>query len=189
MGVELVFAIAAVANVALASYELGSNTIYIAGCGSNFDPLIWTFIAVAIHLIGMFTFSLQAQVKWSVASMALDAPGEQQPPQEVAARTESKPWRNIKGRRVADWLDAEFTPCMTHTNLSFSWRNETYLFIFMSWVTSVVTICHLLYGTSVFSSLLFVGESVNLSVLHFRLTSRHILGGDCALLIAARGIL
>jgi hypothetical protein len=42
---------------------------------------------------------------------------------------------------------------------------ETYWFIAISWFTSILTVCHVLYGTLAFSSMLFIAVKDSLRVI------------------------
>ncbi|KAK3684329.1 hypothetical protein B0T22DRAFT_501554 [Podospora appendiculata] len=60
---------------------------------------------------------------------------------------------------------SEFTMCAHHENLHYSVRRETKKYIIFSWLLSMVTMVHIVFGTLVLSSLLFIGPRDALSVV------------------------
>lgn len=54
----------------------------------------------------------------------------------------------------------EFTPCVKHNKLDIQTKDESYLFVFITWATSIDTVVHILLGTMAFSSVTLLGKSV-----------------------------
>lgn len=66
--VELSLGLLVVANVTELSYRLGSRTISTFATETTYLPIIWTFIAILIHLSGTLALKLEpsrrAQQRW-----------------------------------------------------------------------------------------------------------------------------
>ena len=135
-------ALASVANVAQVSYELGHRTIASFAPENTFLALLWAFLAAAVHIGG--TLSLHLRIRAAPAPRSGD--DEQDPRTSFWAG-----WHHA--------LALELTPAGSHRPLRLEpVRNRvaTYLFLCVSWLTSVGTAIHILYGTVMFSSVLFV---------------------------------
>ena len=131
---EYVLILAAIANVIASNYFMGIWTINTVACPNNFLPILWVGLTVLIHLFGMFA---------------------------LAVRT--KTIRDSKSRqgiwaRIAEKIRYEIKPCIIHNKLILEPKDETTLFVFISWFTSVGVVTHLLYGTIAFSSVTFIGK-------------------------------
>jgi hypothetical protein len=132
--VEYTFAILSVANLAHLSYIINRNTICIMSC-DNSDMLVelWIGMALITHALGTATLFSRSRPLY---------------------------------RRIRDWrrwLKNEFSPCAAHKEEKIRWNKENVRFIVFSWLTTVFTICHLGFGTIMFSSLYFVGKTL---ILH-----------------------
>ena len=132
--VEYLLVLAAMANVLTASYFAGLWTINTIACTNTYLPILWVVLTAFIHISGMLALALRAET-------ILDP--------------------MVRGRAKTRWLERlrhEFTPCVSHDKLVLKPKDESYLFVFISWFASIGTVTHLLYGTVAFSSLAFIGE-------------------------------
>ena len=132
--IEYLIVLSAIANVITASYYTGLWTITNISCSTTWYPILWVFLTIGLHLLGMLSLALRAGT-------------------ERDART----IRSNK-TRVIEWIQHEFKPCITHEKLALNWKGENKAFIFVSWFASIATVSHLLYGTIAFSSLEFIGK-------------------------------
>ncbi|KAJ5176532.1 uncharacterized protein N7482_002409 [Penicillium canariense] len=130
---EYLIVIAAIVNVTTASYYTGLWTITNISCSTTWYPIVWVFVTICLHLMGMLSLALRAETIRGAGTT-----------------------RSIKAR-VTEWIQHEFKPCITHEKLALNWKQENIAFIFVSWLTSIATVVHLLYGTIAFSSLVFIG--------------------------------
>lgn len=144
---EYILILAAMANVFTASYYMGIWTINTFACPNTFNPILWVGLTVLIHLLGMFALALRT---------------------ETMRDSESRPsiWA-----RISERVRYEIKPCLIHDKLILEPKNESTLFIFISWCTSVGTVGHLLYGTVVFSSMTFVDKLLG-SIISSRYTRK-----------------
>ena len=142
---EYLFACAAVVNLAHVSWELGFKTVCSFSSETNFLPALWTFLALSVHIIGTVAVILRVSCKDLVVGPA-------------ARRRQS--WYGY-GRQL---LRCEFQLAVRQPAWALELKRESYAFIFCSWCTSVGTVLHIIYGTAVFSSILFISTQDALSV-------------------------
>jgi hypothetical protein len=69
-------------------------------------------------------------------------------------------------QRIRNYISDEFQLCSQHAPHTFTWRHESLVSILLSAWVSFVTVAHIIYGTTLFSTIQFV------------------LGGDAIVLIA-----
>lgn len=131
--VEYVLVLSAIANVMTASYYSGIWTINTIACDDTWYPMAWVGLTVVLHIMGIIALSQRVRV----------------------AQPAKLTWGFQS--RVLRWLKNEFTPCIAQNKIWLHWSKETYLFVFMSWCSSISTVAHLLFGTIAFSSITFVG--------------------------------
>lgn len=132
---EYVLIAAAIANVYTAAYSTGYATTNTISCDTVWYPTLWAVLTLCIHLFGMWCLALRVKTAGEPA------------------------WRKMHWKNgVRRWFKHEATPCITHEKLVLVWKPETYLFVAVSWWTSIMTTAHLLFGTIAFSSLQFLGE-------------------------------
>ena len=137
---EYLIILAAMANVITGSYWAGLWTINAFACTHTYLPLLWVVLTIFIHLFGMLALELRVET-------VKDG---------VPTRLNGRPSGSMMSWLRA-WSRHEFTPCINHDKLELRAKDESYLFVFISWFGSVGTVCHLLYGTVTFSSLAFIG--------------------------------
>jgi hypothetical protein len=59
----------------------------------------------------------------------------------------------------------QLTPLAQQQSLTLSLVQETRLYIFISWATSLLSACHVIFGTLTFSSMLFISVKDSLTVI------------------------
>lgn len=142
VAVEYLFAAAAIVNIMTVTYYTGKWTINAISCDIIYMPILWVLLAPANHLHGMLALWLRT---------------------EVVVDGDRKFQLGWSPEDLRKWLVAhaqhEFTPCARHDKLVLRWKNETYLYVAISWWTSFFNTVHLLYETIAFSSLIFLGVS------------------------------
>ncbi|KAJ5605559.1 hypothetical protein N7510_008340 [Penicillium lagena] len=131
---EYVLVMGAIANVYTTAFYMGSWTINTISCGDNWYPLSWAVTTLIIHIFGSWCLALR-----------------------VNTTKKNKGSRNQAERWFCRWIRHEITPCITHEKLELTWKPESYLFVAISWWTSLLTVVHLIWGTVVFSSIQFIG--------------------------------
>ncbi|KAH9206237.1 hypothetical protein DL95DRAFT_315935 [Leptodontidium sp. 2 PMI_412] len=141
--IEIALALAASVNVFHTTYMLGVGTFISWSAHVTAHPLLWSLFTGWIHLWGSWAFRLDVE-------KAL-------PP----SRRKERLWS-----RIQYWAQDEFTPCaMQKTRTLLRYQPNSYWFLVVSWWSAVLTLFHYIYGTLVFSSLLFINIRNALIVL------------------------
>jgi hypothetical protein len=135
-------ALAGIANIATLSYQLGLQAPCTIPPHLTYIPLLWAFLGIITHLCGALALRLRAHVS-----------------SETGCN-----W-------VRDRLKIEFTPIAKQRPLVINVVQETYPFLFISWFTSIFTVCHVIYGKLAFSSMLFISVKDSVAVIGRYMTS------------------
>lgn len=137
---EYTFAIAAVVNVCLLSWDMGNKTILSWGCTNVIGPLLWTSLTVVLHSISALSYNM---VKWQLQKKA------------VMQQEKKTPLRRL--RLI---LKEEFTTCANHDVPSQVTQgdqgNIPAKAVVLNIVAGGASFIQLAFGTIVFSSLIFV---------------------------------
>lgn len=138
--VEHVVALAAVANVAHLSWELSYRVSYTFSQDDQYHAALWAFIGASIHIFGILGLYLR------VAAVKQNA---------VAERSHIS---DERGRKKAFLHRAKnfFTPLHSDEYIRVQLRPPTLAYGSLALFTSILTACHVIYGTLVFSSVLFI---------------------------------
>ncbi|KAF2118275.1 hypothetical protein BDV96DRAFT_569584 [Lophiotrema nucula] len=140
VGIELVLVLAAIGNVFYASYELGVKTVISWSGDVSYHPLMWSCLTGGVHIWG---------------SMVL-----RQDVVEIHAS------RDNIGQKMRVWVKNEFTPCAAQdTPTVLKYRPDTFRFLFVSWWAAIFTLGHYIYGTVIFSSMLFISVPAATKIL------------------------
>ncbi|KAB8226089.1 hypothetical protein BDV33DRAFT_186886 [Aspergillus novoparasiticus] len=130
-----IVALGAVANIATVCYQLGIQCICNYATEVTAQPLIWAFIIGLIHIGGTIALSLRYRVIRSPVGEPHIAPPS----------------------LFRRYLIREITPSLYSTPPpDVDEIEESYLFLLFSWCVSTGAVVHILYGTMVLSSLLFI---------------------------------
>ncbi|KIX95820.1 uncharacterized protein Z520_08528 [Fonsecaea multimorphosa CBS 102226] len=115
------------------AYEVCVRTICSFAPETAYLPALWAFLTVAVHFFG--TWSVYCRTRITT---------------KADGKTPAGLWQV---------LCAEFTPSASRQGANLEIKEETYLYIFLSWFTATGTVLHIVYGTLVFSSLIFISTS------------------------------
>jgi hypothetical protein len=130
---QYVVAAAAVLNLAIVSYELCIRTVCSIAAQTAYMPALWAFLAIAVHFFGSWSVYLRVRIVTGGSNI------------------------NISGRgRLLQRILREFVPSAAREEAELEIKDETYGYIFLAWFTSVCTVLHIIYGTLLFSSILFI---------------------------------
>ena len=134
---EYLIVIAAVANIATVSRDLGYQIVCSFAPHLTYLVLLWAFLILIIHGSGFITLFVRIHIRrekrYSVGILA--------------------------------WLRAQFTPLKDDGRVDLQVLSETYWFLFFSWFTAILTVCHNIYGTLVFSSMLFISVRDSIAII------------------------
>ena len=136
MVLEYIIALAAVANVVTVAYDLGMQVSSSFAPETTYLPLLWAVLNLAIHTSGAVALYLRVTVE---SQLPCNTP--------------------------FDYLRIHFTPVSMQRPHTIKVLPETYWFIAVSWLTSTLTVCHGLYATLAFSSMLFISVKDSLRVI------------------------
>lgn len=151
---EYLVAAAAVANLAHLSYLLSIQAVCSFSSETAFHPALWASFALLLHAWGALTVRLRVGVR----EEGWDSPSSSAP--------NGLGWFRARlygvGRRLSLLFGNEFQTCVYGGDgfrLELKVKDKSSLFIFCTWVTSIATVSHIIYGTLIFSSILFVSTS------------------------------
>ncbi|KAI9766021.1 MAG: hypothetical protein M1839_005270 [Geoglossum umbratile] len=170
---EYVLAVAALANVATVSWQLGVMTISGISPNTIFMPMLWSLLAIPAHIGGVIIFNLRA--------VRVDHPDEDPPePRSPLVWLKAfctglkKLFRNPKSTlscwgtlywnliRREFWLHPEQG---RNKKIHIQWFQESRLFIISAWFLSVMIVFHIILGTIIMSSSIFIGPRDALGVM------------------------
>ncbi|KAK7435817.1 hypothetical protein Landi51_12871 [Colletotrichum acutatum] len=131
---EYALALGAAANVALLAYQLG-HWAFFASANNIYDPILFTYCVLLIHLVGILGIYLQFQVQY-----------DQSRPAE----------KNLFQR----WLNDEFQLAAHNTGLRLIERNTMVpLKLFIAWIVSIAPTFQVLMGTVMLSGSLLTAQA------------------------------
>lgn len=134
VAVQYALAGAAVANLFWVSWTMAHRTICSWAPEIGWLPVAWAFTSVGIHVAGAGAVALRMRFV-NAAALPL-------------------------GRRVRGVLRDEFTPsALGSASRRLQWRPEGWAFYCLSWATATGTVLHIIFGTLVFSSILFIATA------------------------------
>lgn len=133
---QYVVAAAAVLNLATVSYQLCIRTVCSFAPETAYEPAVWAFLAVAVHIFGSWSVYLRVRMVTGGSGVG-----------------RGRLWQRIL---------REFTPSAAREEAELEIKDETYGYIFLAWFTSMGTVLHIVYGTLLFSSIIFIstGDAV-----------------------------
>ena len=148
--IEYLLALAAIANVANVSYQLGIQTISSTFSETTYTPLLWAFAPGVVHLGGTLSLHLRIRVVAPVHE-----------PDVARTRPSAGFWS-----RWRRFLALEFSTAGSHKAPLVEFRGERwtdYAFLFVSWLTAFATVLVMVFGTMLLSSVLFISarDAVN----------------------------
>ena len=135
MIVQYAVTIGAITNIAMVSKQLGVSVISNFAPHSTYLVLLWAFLILLLHCSGSFALMCRVRVISEGDDTGLS------------------------------WLRRQFVPVNDRYRVRVQLIPENYWFVFFSWFTTILTICHVIYGTLVFSSLLFISVRDSLPVI------------------------
>lgn len=121
---EYLLAAASATNVLFLSYDLSQKAIFVPDCRTTAMPYFWLYIAVLIHLLGVWAFYRRVHTKRELHTS------------------------NI----LKAWLHSEMSLSSTRRGITYSLKPESYIYLFVSWLVSVAIVVQLVFGTLVLSS-------------------------------------
>jgi hypothetical protein len=133
---EYVLAAAVIVNTVTLCNQLGNQVSFTFAPHLTYLPLLWSILGITLHITGALEICVRrVTLKQCTCGSVL--------------------------RLVRD----QFLPLDSGITSSVHFRKETYTVIALSWYTSLLVICHLIYGTLTFSSMLFISVRDSITVI------------------------
>lgn len=130
---EYTLALAAIANVGEVCYEIGTRSVTSVAQDAPYLAAIWIFVGVVTHLLGASIFAM-IKKRPDAQNVRLFLPTF-----NLWEWTRNQFWPMKQAKRI----QLEFLPC-------------SLLEMMLSWLTSIIGTVNLIFGTLVFSSLMFI---------------------------------
>lgn len=132
---EYLAAAVSIGNIVELCYRLGGHVLTTIFVGREYTFFVWAFLGFVIHGFGALALYLRTKV----TTLRRDYEDD-----------------HIHRRRV-NAASNLFIPKTPQTQLRVVILDESLLFFVIYWFTNALTVCHIIYGTILFSSILFVG--------------------------------
>jgi hypothetical protein len=129
---EYALAGAAVTNLGIVSWQLCIRTITGFAEDTAYLPALWAFLAACVHIFGAIAVAMRIRI-YEISSEGL--------------------YRQRKFMRV---IRDEFKLSSNQPKATLDLTDETLWFLGVSWFTAFGTVVHIIFGTLVFSSILFI---------------------------------
>jgi hypothetical protein len=141
---QYIIALGCLANVAHNSWQLSARVIFISTMETEDVTILYVLLAALIHASGFWALRLRVKLVDDLIPVSR---------------------RSIWQRFVAI-LQHELIPCASQPARRLEHKPESYLFLAISWFTSVGTVLYLFWSTYTFSSALFIdlGQAVKVIV-------------------------
>ncbi|KAI1816652.1 hypothetical protein GGS20DRAFT_201955 [Poronia punctata] len=147
---QYVLALAAVTNIAVLNWQLGVGTLCAWWPETIFGPLVWGVLSVPIHLGGIFSVRLRLRRVNTVDGEGYISPGE---------------WVRGIPRRLLGFAKTEWIPGICQDDIRTISFAEGKTYVVWSWFSSTATVIHIIFGSLLLSSLLFIGPRDSLIVI------------------------
>ena len=150
--VQYVLVIASIANLFQVSIELGSQTVLSWACTLDYGLLAWALIPLAIHLIAAMSYNFE--IRRAEKRIRKEAQNGDTPRSPLM-----RSLTFLHKRAELSWLAKEFTICANQPKGLESLLKEKKMSskaVFLNCVASLMAFFHLLFGTMLFSSLVFI---------------------------------
>jgi hypothetical protein len=148
-GLEYIVALGAVGNIVHNAYTIGVRAVLVWYCDESYWPLLWVVLGLVIHITAALSLRLamRRKPKGSI-------PDEQRPAGGLLAGA----WAAMK---------REVTPS---ANSSYQVRDHYSihlgpLAVLLQYVGALCALVHLVFGTAMFSSLLYIGNTDAISLI------------------------
>ncbi|EHK20729.1 uncharacterized protein TRIVIDRAFT_119076, partial [Trichoderma virens Gv29-8] len=137
---ECLVVFGAIANNALLARDLAIRAVASFAPQLTYLPLLWISLAAAPHIFAVIALSCLIAVQPATHEMSF-------------------------GRRLKAWLKAWFVPWMKPEAATLITDNESATYLSLSSFVSILTCMHFIFGTLLFSSILFVSVRDSLPIV------------------------
>lgn len=166
---QYILAAGAIVNVVHLSWELGYRTVIAWKCNASYIPFLWTIMPLFVHVI--------AAVGWHMSNTVREANRSEE---GVASRSKLRQMAMQEITLPSQDPKLDFNTPPTDPQGRLPSHNREKLAIFLNELAGFGAFLHLLFGTTVFSSLMFIGVLDALQVI-----ARYISSGlICRLIVS-----
>ncbi|VBB87066.1 Putative protein of unknown function [Podospora comata] len=165
---EYIIALAAIANIATLNWEPGVKATCTLWTNRTFGPTIWALLGLVVHIFG--TIGLRLRVcGWRGPKKEVLEAARRKEESAFHIRERLAPaggWISSIPRRLLGLLKTEPIPSASEGyDVRIVTFQESKLFLVAAWVGSMATVLHIIFGTLIFSSTIFVGVEDALSIV------------------------
>ncbi|CAM1502365.1 Fc.00g043490.m01.CDS01 [Cosmosporella sp. VM-42] len=153
--VEHLLVFAAIGNIAHLGYELGSRVTLVFAPHLTYLVLVWIFMGTFTHLLAAIALGLRIKIKETEIDDSKIKNARRGDPKIKGVRRNGLVWR------IRTWI----TPWETNRKVTFAISPETATYTILSGFISLYTTAHILFGTLVFSSMLFISVRDSIPVI------------------------
>ena len=136
---EYLLTVASIANIGELGYRLGAQVVLSLRATAPYFFVLWPFLGAIIHMLGATALRMRTKV---VAQ---------------TRESEEQTQHQRKNSSAIESLRSSIQqPGVRNARVNVTILPESLGFFFMSWFTAVGTAVHIIFGTTIFSSMLFV---------------------------------
>ena len=189
-GIQYILALSSLTNVLVLVVELGSKSILNWGCTKSWPPILWALIPLYIHGLAAIGYKLSrtgpsqhrkpslvrtGKLKWKVTEAEIPLNGD-----EHNDMTQSTPFIRRLSQSTISSIIYEMTPSASHQSMARIGEHgdtqpdtKAVVAVMLNCFAGFLGFVHLLYGTILFSSLLFIHaiDAISVVVLRFLVTA------------------
>jgi hypothetical protein len=162
---EYLLAAAAVADVLHNSWQLGVQTLCSFSTETTYHPLVWALTALVANIMSGTATKLRI-------AMTQHEHGHSVTPSAPPPVAHTLPAKLQRSLRREFQLSSVTSPTASIILRS---KPNSYLAAIVAWFTSTGTILHIIYGTTTFSTVVFISKQDALSVV-----ARYLVSTSCA---------
>lgn len=156
---QYLLAAGAIVNVVHLSWELGFRTVIAWKCNTSYVPFLWTIMPLIVHLVAAAGWHISTPVRainhqQSTKAQAMQCSG-------LGSKLRQMWTEEFKLPSQCDQMDVSTIPTGQRQTVS----SHDKLAIFLNELAGFGAFLHLLFGTTVFSSLMFIGVLDALQVI------------------------
>ena len=149
---QYVLVIGSIVNLFQVAIELGTLTVVSWSCALDYLPLAWAIIPFGIHLVAAVSYHIEvAQTETQIRREMAIENGARSP--LIRSMT------FLQERANLSWLQKEFALCANQPKgleAVLKQKKTSQFTVFLNCVASLMAFFHLLFGTMLFSSLIFI---------------------------------
>lgn len=139
---EYFLAAASIANVGELAYRLGAQVVFTVTPTSEYVAALWAFLGMIIHVLGALGLRLRTNVALKTTE------------NEIAHQP-----------HILNLVSKQFKPLARHETIRVTILPNSWMFSLVSWLTSTFTAFHIIFGTLIFSSMLFISVNDGIIVI------------------------